>query len=427
MESLTEELFNISKNELHKLPIFLKKYGNYEMLKDIIKNAEVLLNKEEKNNKKSFLKNFMLGNLGYEYYKQSAFYELPTNELIFTILSILYLFDITHCYELYAGTGLITKMLKIHHQTFGYKNIKWECSDDCSWIETVNNNIFNNEVEKKCFLSYITKKQVPESDCYIFCWPDSSIKNYISKFCKEKNPNIIILIDNINRCSFDNKTIIKNKYKKINLNIKQICYNDVIKYFDKYSVSSTTIYIKNELYDSMNLYGDAFNEFIINNAKNFIKYNFNSYNNIITNILLPSNYQLNIENIKLSLIDNYKVPEEFINLPNDYFENAIKLYDNSIDKINIPIFLKTVDDIICWMKLYKIDNCPENISSYDKFIEFMKLYKRTYDDLEGLKRDGVIPLWVSDRGMARKCISLDYSLNDKKWKKSEYQFKKYIS
>ena len=88
MESLTEELFNISKNELHKLPIFLKKYGNYEMLKDIIKNAEVLLNKEEKNNKKSFLKNFMLGNLGYEYYKQSAFYELPTNELIFTILSI---------------------------------------------------------------------------------------------------------------------------------------------------------------------------------------------------------------------------------------------------------------------------------------------------------------------------------------------------
>ena len=413
MDLLTEELINISKYELTKLPIFLKKYGNYDMLKDIIKNIE--------NEKIPFLKNFMLGNLGYEHYKQSAFYELPTNELIFTILFIFNYFNITNCYELYAGMGLLSKMLKLHSQSIESFNIKWESSDDYSWIETINNNIFNVDVEKKCFLTYITKKQVIENDCYIFCWPDISIKNYIGKFCREKNPNIIILIDNINKCTFDNKNVIKSRYKKLNLNLKQICFNDIKDYFDKFSVSTTTIYIKNELVEKYNI--NLTEDFIVKNVNLFIDKYFNSYNSIINNILLPSKYEININNIKISLINNYKVPEEFINILDDEFYEIVKTYGYVIDSINMPLFLKSTSDIICWMKLYKSDNCPKNIKTYEKFIQFMKLYKKTYDDLEELKKENIIPPWVSNKTTARKCIALDYSIDDKKWKKSEYQFK----
>ena len=45
-------------------------------------------------------------------------------------------------------------------------------------------------------------------------------------------------------------------------------------------------------------------------------------------------------------------------------------------------------------------------------------------DINYLKNTGVIPLWVNDNATARKCIYLDYSYEDKRWKKNEYQFKK---
>ena len=131
MEEISNNFAKIISEDLDKLPLFLKEYGNYEVLKNILLHLN--------QNNTNIIENIMYGKNGYEHYKQSAFFELPTNELVMIILFFLDFFNIVECHELYAGTGLLTKMLKINNLN---ENIKWNCSDDYSCKETFNNNIF---------------------------------------------------------------------------------------------------------------------------------------------------------------------------------------------------------------------------------------------------------------------------------------------
>ena len=304
MNMLAEEFLNIGKYNISKLPTFLKQYGDYDTLKKIILECQELSNK-------NFIKSFMLGSLGYEHYKQSAFYELPTKELIYMIIFFLNYFNISVCHELYSGVALLTKMLQLQSADEITKKIIWKCSDDNSCQETYNNTIFGINVDKKCFISY-TEKNNLNNEAYIFCWPDKNIKKYIDNFCKDVNPSIIFLIDNIDRNTF-NKGYIKTNYTKINLNLKQICYCDVVSFFDNYSISSLSVYIRNNI-----LNNNEINISKPNITKLFYNFMDNNYSNVFAkerNLFFTQKIDsTSNEIIKIMSVDNYNVPKEFYNI-----------------------------------------------------------------------------------------------------------------
>ena len=318
---------------------------------------------------------------------------------------------------------LLTKMLLLNMNDDINKNIKWECSDDNSCLETFNNQIFGIKVEKKCFISYISKPTNNLNSAYIFCWPDKSAKNYINNFCKEVKPTVIFLIESVNRNTFD-KGYIKINYTKLKLNIKQLCYKDVISFFDDYSLSSFIVYINNDFLKKHDLTINK--DDIYGLFSSFVKKYHTDFSYKRKDIFFDKIFELDHVNIIKILVDNYQVPLEFKNMNSFEFENILTVYDDDMSKIEIPIYLKTKNDILCWVKLYEHSVCPKNINSYDKFINFMKLFNRTQNDINGLKKDLIIPQWVNNANIARQCIILDYSYDDKTWKKNEYQFKKFI-
>lgn len=400
LNKLWEEFYNILKYDRIKLPLFLEKYGNHDTLQSLLEEIEKNMKDDES------IKQLFLGKLGYEFNKQRCIYELPTKELVSSIISICDILGINKIEELGAGQGLLGKMLDLHNNKLDIK-----VTDGERWLETSGEPYFK-ERRKKTILEYVLDNNSYDDTLLVAGWIDeNSICNDFNKFISIKKPNQFMIIGDDNNYY----NMIKDNanglgYKMIVLKIKQLSFKDSFlnKAYRDYSKSKTLLFLKNDIISESEI-----KEKIGEN--NFSK---------------ASDIRKNDKIIIQDCINNKKLPDWVINyLEKKELEEIIIILSKAIRyNIKVPKFIDTYDDLILWHQLSITKKFPR-ITHKDKYEEFKLFYNRLNSEngLNKLKEDGVIPRWILNIEEAELFLYLDYSTDNKTWKYSRNEFMRQFS
>lgn len=308
------KLYNILLNEREKLPDFLYKINDYKKLSNIIR-------KIEKKNDKNIWYDLCLGLKGKVNNKYSAIYEIPTKQLLDSIVLIAQLYNIKQIDEIYAGLGLITNLLKKRFDEDDYK-IKITASDNHFSNETSLSLDYTNIIKKDVSdIIWQCKNNVYPPDMIICAHPlGKDMYNEIFKLIESNNIKIIIIISNLRT----NKILVSKKfndYTVINPHIYQICYLDIfeINNIEKlYTRSVVNIFIRNDVnkINDKDLYNilqnNLYNYFEID-SKRIILQEY-SLNNMVPLWVTQEKYKNNIDIIyNIFLVTKY-IPQFITNL-----------------------------------------------------------------------------------------------------------------
>ena len=391
----SEELCRILKYDREKLPEFLKNNCNYDYLKNLLMNLEL-----QDNN----ISDLFLGKKGYESNKQQAIYELPTEELLIILKCICDCLNIKTIEEMGAGQGLLSNMLR-HHLDNSYNVV---ATDGAKWIETSNTKKYYN-ITSKLFLEYCLDNVNYNEKLLIVSWiAKEDILDFL-KLLEIKKPMNVVIIG----CPFYKYNTEQLGYTVTGIPVKQLCFNDYYKdnkYFPTDSCRSSILLLTRNTQDIIN--------------------------NVLLNIKLKHDQCLCK---KMKLIPDKVIIQDIIKncmkkenkYLIDYLDNADKFKKISRylvkimrDEINDPIYLKKYREFIFWIRKTIEFKYPKNITTREKFKEYLKLLKILGEEngLNKLKEIGIIPGWVNDTTTAEKFIWLDYSYDLKAWKKSEGSF-----
>ena len=398
----SKELYDIFRSKRESLGEFLEINCNHEYLKTLLTTIEVDNETKETN----IIKKLFLGQIGLESNKQKAIFELPTDELL-TIIKFICEFNNIKCIEeIAAGQGLLSYMLK-NKLTDEYTI---NATDGNRWIETKNQKKYY-ETNDKLVLKYCLENDFTFDDkLVIISWlPTGEIYDFIN-FINVKKPKNIILIGDINKYMtvFQN-----NNYKFIQIPVKQLCYLD---YFNKNE------FLDQRLSKSSFLFATNNDEVDIISLELTIKLKFNEClcklsRNITSKMIIQD-----VLITKLNTNANYlnceeQNPEIIKNIANTL--NYILKYN-----LIIPTYIKKYNEYLFWFNRQKNKNFPKEIVNREKFKEYIYLSVTldSNDGLDYLKNNGIIPSWVVNKEMAEKCIWLDFSYPNKKWKSSVHEF-----
>ena len=169
-----QRMFKILTENRSELGNFLKENYSYEYLRN-------LLDEIEKDKGPTFIKKLFLGNIGFEFNKQHAIYELPTRELILTIKFICDFLNIKNIEELGAGMGLLSCLLKFELGD----NYNVCATDGKRWSETSSSNKYY-PITGKLFLNYCLDHSFSFDDkLMIISWlPLNDISDILNLICR---------------------------------------------------------------------------------------------------------------------------------------------------------------------------------------------------------------------------------------------------
>lgn len=395
------ELYDIFTSNREKLGEFLKSNCEYEHLKKLLINMEMNNGMNE-----SIIKKAFIGTVGLESNKQKAIYELPTNELLSIIQFICEFRNLKHIEEIAAGQGLLSYLLKNKLSDEYIIN----ATDGNRWMETSSATRYY-EVNNKLVLKHCLENELNFDDkLVIISWLPLIDINDFKKLFEVKKPKNIILIGNSKKYTqlFQN-----NNYKVVEIPVKQICYLDYFeknKYLNERSSKSSLIFATND------------NDFNMAPLLLTIKLKYNE-------CLFKLTKNITSEMVISDVIAT-KFQTQMIFQDENFSDETIMEMANSLNyilthKINIPSYLKTYDEYIFWFKKQKQGLFPSLINNENKFKEYVDLLEnfKLENCLEYFKDNGIIPTWVISKEIAEKCIFLDYSTTNKKWKLSDREFR----
>jgi hypothetical protein len=404
--ALSELFFEILKYKRHKLPSFLKEYGNYDLLKKIILETE---NKHFKDfNGKSVLYNLMLGLSGYEINKQCALYELPSQELIKGIENILSFLGISKVEELMAGMGLLSCLLQ-------KQQINVKATDGNRWMETSALKKYT-DVKEKLLIEYNTENKIEDDVLYIMSWVyDSSTDKDINDFITKTQPKYLLIIEehrNINKCTESLHKLLVQKYEYVDFPYKQICHKD---YFsDKYTKitkgynikSSTVLYINREKDEGLCNYIKMFKTSLISDKSI-----------IFDKPVYKCSDEIYIQDfIVFGYLPYFCITCDI----NKLIKIGYKI--TNISKHEIPKYLENIEEVEFYIKLKNKHMFPEHLTR-EKFLEFYNLIQVV--DTEGFEKlitVKYLPDWIVSTSNAYKYIYLDINTKNKNWKENYSTF-----
>lgn len=405
MDLLSEELFEILKYKRYKLVNFIKEHGDYEILKLLLIKIENKYTDEyEKHN---VIRSLFLGNIGYKFNAQNAFYELPTKNLLVFIQKLCELLDIKDIEEIMSGTGLLSKCLS---ET---TDLNIVCTDGNRWHDTYSENRFY-DVEKKYIEEY---NYSDPNKLFIMSWPYLTNENVLNFFNKVEPTICIILIERENKFIKLLNENLKENYKILNIPVKQLCYKDyfkINKYFPEDSCRSTVYLYYNNQNTSMN------NILSIENLKNNI-----GLNNFASQI----NNNLDKKMYIQDLIADKIIPSWILELDENKFNKAIYIIGFFLSKhIIIPKFINTLKKLIFYYNRKKDKKFPTFFDQDEKkFEDYYELINILFsnDGFEKIKNMSFLPIWINTLELADQYLFLDYStsIKNKKWKLSELSFR----
>ena len=404
MELLSEELFKILKYERYKLVDFIEEHGEYDILKLLlIKIENKYSSKYEKHN---LIRSLFLGNIGYKFNAQNAFYELPTKNLLIFIKKLCELLSIEDIEEIMSGTGLLSKCLS---ETTDLNIIS---TDGNRWHETYSENRFY-EVEKK----YIEEYNIHQPNkLFILSWPYLTNDNVQNFFNKVKPTSCIIIIERDNKHMKLLNEKLNENYKILNIPIKQLCYKDYFnlnKYFPA-NVCRSTVYLYYNNSDT--------------NIDDILNIEYLKNNIGINNFASQINGELDKKNYIQDLISDKILPNWLLELDENEYNKAIYIVGYFINKhIVIPKFINTFKKLIFYYNRKKNKKYPSFFEDAQKFDDYYELINILYstNGLDKIKNMNFLPSWINSIELVDKYLFIDYSTNikNKKWKLSEILFR----
>jgi hypothetical protein len=389
--------------ERDKLINYLQKNSEYNKLqKEISEFAKPIYNK---------WKLTLLGNCPTaEDYRCHKIYEIPTFELVDTIIKIAEHFQVKRIFEITLTDGLLSACIMT--QTNKYITA-------CIRIRT------NNELEVTPFYNPATVNLYPleifnrfqrmDDICkmVIFNWAITSTdNNVIRKIAEQQKTEVIIVIgEPFGRSCLTHYTheqILKNNYDYYILPVKQTCILDDCQ--------------KNSSYSQVSVY-------ILHSKNNGV-----DLRKLCETNLFPENNdnKLTVNSALQDLARHKKIPLWFVNIKNEEQSLRCKeiLYDVTEDKSTfpdgiIPQWIHNFEKLEFWHKNVNLKRFPLNIQSSKSFDTYYKMY--TELPLLGLnkyKDEKWIPMWINSVDDGQKYFWLDYSTqeNDKQWKESRRSF-----
>lgn len=433
VSKLADEFYDALTINRDELGNFLKKDPKHITYNNLNQFFIEIQNKHDYKNG-NLITDLLLGYIGPECNKQKAIYELPTFELMATILSIALYFDIKTIEEIMAGQGLFGLLFE---HFFLKKDIILNVTDGICQCETSGNNPYF-PIEKKYLVEYLIEKETSDKDIakdklFIALWPNVSIQiRQLKEFIQKIAPQFFILVGQKDMYKLYFKEFKKAKYDEIIFTPYQICFKDTItkdgsdvnaNLPDIYH-STVALFIKenkdnkNEIMDKISALANSFSESPIfrqniteANDKYILKY-------FSEQRLIPPLVVQNISDTEIKNIIRY-------------------LFDLSKRKkhVSIPKYLISLDEFKFWYQLYKTNKFPKLLKTYERFNEFKNFYEQIDknnfipSNVIRLKNKNIIPQWVNNKQDAIKCLILDYSTSDKYklWKESRNLMNNYYN
>jgi len=406
VEQKAQELYNCLINDRLKLPDIIHNMSFIEM-KAIIERIENDHFADEEFRNKSVWSELCLGKKGRINNKQMSLYEIPTKELIDTIISIVNDIGAAKIEEMCAGMGLLSSLLQ-------RRGVIVKATDGNSWVETFAPKRYVN-VEEKLLIEYNINKDVDDSTLYIGSWPVPSsprIKDFVS-FVKDTRPKYYLFIGENRRINRTNESMynfmLENGYVSFELFPGQISYKD-------YFCSNYSKYCQSQQRSSTILFVDK------NKAPNF-KLEMEKYSTV-------NNVAYETKNYIQDMIVEGVIPHCYLNIP--YTDAIISKVDSRLhSKTNInPDIFETVEEYEFFLKKsYPIAKFPK-IRTRKEFLEYKEMigileseggYQRLIDS-------GYFPQWMETSPenirpiAAEQYIFVDFSTESKAWKETPNTF-----
>lgn len=417
-------LFTIISSKRHLLDDFLVKHGAYDKLANKILDAYELW-KTTAGDNMPFLKSFMLGRIGYRCYERQLICELPTHELVYTILHLMNMFSITTCYEFNAQTDILSSVLdKITKKRVAdhlSSRITYFLCRDRSCIADFRYNTAVEQLEQTFYGTLLRgATSIAINSCVIINWINVRSTIHVIDFLSLVNPQLL--------CVIHDKTHEQNvtegfsaDYVKLSFNLKQICYRDDIHSLKISSHSMLTVFISKSAIPATSITVQTITK------SNFLTSLKTKYFDIcgfeeMELPRIPMNDQIIDE-----LVSNYKCPTIIKDLSESELLTLLNSYSAASIKIKIPLFIKTTNELMFWGTLFKQKLDPQNITSYEKFKEYLKLIVKTYsaDGINELQSCGIISAWANTRQLAKMFLFLEYSTDqdNKMWRFNQREAK----
>lgn len=434
---LSDKLYDAFTNNRDQLANFLKTDIRL-ILHNNLKELFLEINKKWDHTNGNSITELLLGSIGPECNRQKAIYELPTFELMVTILSISKYFKISTIEEIMAGQGLFGALFDNYFKT---ANIILNVTDGMCQCETFGNNPYY-PVEKKYIIEYLTEKN-DENKMFVTLWPNiRTSKIHLNEFINKIKPKIFILVGQKGIYKKHFKLFKKAKYQSLTFVPYQICYRDTITNTNEFSSlpdinnSSLTIFIeesiKNDLKDeSMK---DDLKE--LHNKITSYTNNFRLLDSL--EIFRKEEQQITDKYILKFFAEQQLIPNTIItNVSDDEIKELIKcLYNLSISKesVYIPEYLTSLPEFKFWYQLYTTNKFPKLLKTYERFNEFKTYHEKIESSpfipsSSEMKNKNVFPYWVNNKQDALKCLVLDYSTEEryKLWKQSRAFMNEYYN
>lgn len=403
IESQSEILFNILKNDRKKLLDFLKN-NKYDDLK------KLLCTIEEKNKSNiNILNDLMLGKIGPQTNKQKAVYSLPTIESLKIIKEILDHYKIKKIEEIGAGLGLLSGLLHNYLSSDEYKIV---ATDGFRWINTYTPDYYY-PVKKKLFLEYCLDNINYDDTLIIINFiPTNEILNLI-KFITSKKPKYLLIIDEMWNELTTKKILDKintTNYNYIDIPAKIISYRDYFMYnkvFPENSCRTSMIFCST---DNM-----------VTTDSLIVKCGPENFSKKI-NIYTDKMYAQDIIMIGAAPLVGLDI------LKSDSSENTIefiKMLGETIkNKIIIPKHIESFEELQFWFKKWKFNKLPLLITDRETFLEYFNYSNiiKLQGGFQKLKNDNILPAWTENGAMAEKILWLEFSTASKNWKESVQAF-----
>ena len=402
----SKELYDILKSNRIKLKDFIDNNFKYDDLKKILYNIECLYSDNYEGN---FIKDLFLGKIGYEYNKQMAIYNFPTESLIKGIQEIINLLDIDIIQEVGSGLGLLSNQIN------KYIKIPLVATDGKNWLET---NSFNNyySVIKKDILEY-NEFDNNNKKLFILSWLINNNSKEINKFIDKVKPSNILFINNDNvYCDELLNTLKTKKYNIIRIPLKMICYKD---YFKKY------MNFKNITLDEVSCRQKLYLAFLDRDNHNL---NDIIYLDILKDKVgidhFDKNDQIDNKYTIIDLVSENILPNWILSLKDDDYKKCIYLINKILIEgklVNkIPNWINNLEELEFWYKQKIIFMFPTLIKTNEKFNEYFNFMKKidTINGIDELKSKYILPFWIDNYDNANKYFWLEFSTRNKKWKQN---------
>jgi hypothetical protein len=451
------ELYNnlIISSLRSKFNEFMIKNYKYDNLVKMI--TELESNSNEKN---IFIK-ALLGTDSSNSY--SAFYLLPTYELIDIMINIIKFFKVANFEELCAGMGLTSVLLKSECEKNNI-NVNVVASDNYS-NKTTNVTYDFMKIKKKAIkhLHIQIDQNIKVPEFIYLAYPDSNCDiELLSIIETMRLPLIMMSLTNVqgNYVLSNNvvdKLVPKNYYIETEY-LKKLGYKSLVLWpkqlslYDYFYHNCFLKYMPIRTFSILIIRDDYFNKALNFTNKyeildsdytlqlKFMKL-FGMNNFIQHKTLTPKYHNLSRYQRSLDMAIDGKLPLWIAKLGNhDYPDNhpmnsmynvAIEIAISCFQNNKIPDYIQNLDELKFWYNEIKNKVYPLLINNREEFINYYtSIIKVKNNNIVSLHNENIIPHWIRDNSLALAYIRLDFStdINDKQWKTNVHLFtQRYIN